>query len=101
MKNVVTTFDFTPVGFTHDFNLGSRNGVFYDLMREPYEGSREQRQQIRTLTSALIGKYVDATTLVENANGLGFDADSTGEIKILKQITRDYIISSPSLAAQQ
>lgn len=77
------------------------------VLREPYEGTRDQRLQIRILTSALIGRYILAIRL-KNKNELKFgepcvfiDEDAADEIRILKQLTRDYIISSPSLVAQQ
>lgn len=71
-----------------------------------YEGTRDQRQAIRMLTSILIGRYVQATKIAEDGdnsdNGLlKVDDDCKDEVRLLKQITRDYILTSPSLAAQQ
>ncbi len=81
--------------------------AFGDLLREPYEGSRQHRKQLRTMTSALIGRYIHAVTLKpaaeigEDGTCVSFEASAVDEIKILKQITHDYIINSPTLAAQQ
>jgi dGTPase len=81
--------------------------AFEDLLIEPYEGSKRQRQQLRTMTSALIGRYIKAITLKDIATigddgtCVTFEDGAVDEIKILKQITHDYIINSPMLAAQQ
>jgi dGTPase len=80
------------------------NGLFQQLMHEPYEGARHQRQQLRTMTSQLIGHYVRAASLqAPDAYGrsVAINQEEADEVRILKQITRDYIINNPSLAAQQ
>ena len=80
---------------------------FHPLLIEPYQGTREQRQQLRTLTSQLIGRYMKAVRLKEpgtepTANAcLDINAEEADEVLILKQITRDYITTNPSLIAQQ
>ncbi|WP_374633950.1 hypothetical protein [Ferrovibrio sp.] len=75
------------------------------MIREPYEGLREQRQQIRLITSSLIGRYIDAISLRiptdDNNSVVEIALDELTEVLLLKQITRDYIISNPALAAQQ
>jgi dGTPase len=79
-------------------------GSFDELISEPYEGTRRQRQQLRTMTSALIGRYIRAARLQEpDAAGksVQINAEEADEVLILKQITRDYIIDNPSLAGQQ
>ena len=79
-------------------------GTFTELLNEPYEGTREQREQLRRLTSTLIGKYIGGIHInpAREANeAVTFVDDYVAEISVLKQITRDYIISSPTLAAQQ
>lgn len=79
-------------------------GNFERLLTEPYEGNREQREQLRRMTSQLIGKYIQSVKISSNAFGeksVEFEQDSVDEVTILKQITRDYIIASSSLAAQQ
>jgi dGTPase len=75
--------------------------AFSNLFSEPYEGTRDQRQALRTLNSVLIGRYVNAAKLGDCATGLVIGEEEETEVKILKQITRDYIISNPSLMAQQ
>lgn len=80
-------------------------GIFGDLLDRPYEGTREQRQAIRLLTSQLIGRYVKSVRLrVPSAVGettIVVPPDVESEIAILKQIAREYIIKMPALAAQQ
>ena len=79
-------------------------GTFSELLNEPYEGTRDQREQLRRLTSTLIGKYIDGIHINPDRTSeeaVTFTDDYVAEIRILKQITRDYIISSPTLAAQQ
>ena len=77
------------------------------ILSGAYEGTREQRLAIRTLTSTLIGRYIQSTKLVEKANytegapRVALENIYVDEVKLLKQIARDYILSSPSLAAQQ
>lgn len=85
-------------------NLGTLfRDAFEVLVTEPYDGSREHRQLLRTLTSTLIGRYVRATSLSDSTEGLPLmiGQEEQVEVIMLKQITRDYIIANPSLAAQQ
>lgn len=72
-------------------------------LAEPYTGSREHRQILRTLTSSMIGRYVGATRLAPTTDGppLLIDEKERVEVLMLKQITQDYVIASPTLAAQQ
>jgi len=81
--------------------------LFSAVFDEPYEGTRNQRQQLRLMTSRLIGRYIGAMTLRvpegphdDRPTALIGDNESD-EVKLLKQITRDYVISSPTLLAQQ
>ncbi|WP_072642824.1 hypothetical protein [Sinorhizobium americanum] len=56
------------------------------------------------MTSQLIGTYIQAVRINTDRSSnvaVEFDPDRVDEVKILKQITRDYIIGSPTLAAQQ
>jgi dGTPase len=79
-------------------------GSFLQLISEPYEGARHQRQQLRTMTSQLIGRYIRAARLQEPDEAgktVVIARDAADQVLILKQITRDYIINNPSLAAQQ
>jgi dGTPase len=74
-----------------------------DILVLPYEGLLEQRLNLRTITSRLIARYMDAPffTKVGGATRFEIDENMRIEILLLKQVTRDYIISSPSLGAQQ
>ncbi|MFG1341370.1 deoxyguanosinetriphosphate triphosphohydrolase family protein [Xanthobacter autotrophicus] len=79
-------------------------GSFEQLVREPYEGTRDQRQQLRAMTSRLIGNYIRAARLIEPTTSgkcVEISQPEHDQVLILKQITRDYIINNPSLAAQQ
>lgn len=79
-------------------------GGFSSVLNEPYVGERNQRQQLRNFTSSLIGRYIKAASLQEpDQDGIcvRINQEEYDEVLILKQITRDYIISNPSLAAQQ
>lgn len=78
-------------------------GRFGTLLRGTYEGSREQREQLRRMTSEFIGRYIHAPTInaVGSSEPMSVDQGSRDEVDLLKQITRDYIISSPTLSAQQ
>ena len=82
-------------------------GIDDDFLREPYEGTRKQRQFIRLITSLLVGNYIRGISLKDpksiNAGDsvVSIDSDLEDELKVLKQITRYYVISNPSLAAQQ
>jgi dGTPase len=78
--------------------------IYEEVVAVPYEGTRDQRQQLRTMTSTLIGRYVNETKLKEPDDaGVCIDVahEYTDEVKLLKQITRDYVINNPTLAAQQ
>lgn len=73
------------------------------IVEEPYDGSRYHRVALRALTSTLIGRYVQATKLNPDLTGPPVirGQEEEEEIYILKQITRDYVITSPTLLAQQ
>jgi dGTPase len=79
-------------------------GNFESLLTQPYEGNAVQREQLRRMTSQLIGKYIHSIKIGSVAFGekcVEFEESDLDEVIILKQITRDYIIGSPSLIAQQ
>ena len=83
----------------------SKRFAFSTEIYNAYEGTREQRLAIRTLTSTLIGRYVQETGLADSMQRkkriILQNDEHQDEIRLLKQITMDYILSSPSLAAQQ
>lgn len=80
------------------------DGTYTDLLETPYEGTRYQREQLRRLTSYFIGRYITAIRINPDPDAnraVVFEEDRLHEVLILKQITRDYIIQNPTLAAQQ
>ncbi|WP_307286364.1 deoxyguanosinetriphosphate triphosphohydrolase family protein [Phyllobacterium ifriqiyense] len=88
----------------YDRLKGFLEGTYSELLSEPYEGTREQREQLRRMTSTLIGNFINAVRInTDRASDVAitFTQDRVDEVQILKQITRDYIIGSPILAAQQ
>lgn len=78
-------------------------GLFPAVVKEKYDGSREQRRQLRNLTSLLIGKYVRALSLAppDAARAVNVDPESETEVLLLKHIARQYVIGLPALHAQQ
>ena len=88
----------------YDRLKGFIEGSYGELLRDTYEGGREQREQLRRMTSKLIGEYIGAVRVnpkLDDPQAVVFDEPKVDEVRILKQITRDYIIGSPTLAAQQ
>lgn len=77
--------------------------VFSEVLSQRYEGTRDQRWVLRNMTSNLIELYVLNVGVVEANKGYTLDVPSEirGQIALLKQITRDYVISSATLSAQQ
>lgn len=73
--------------------------VFGPLLEVQYDGTRSQRFALRNLTSLLIGRFIQATKLTDE--GISVDLSIQAEVRLLKQIAKQFIISSPSLAAQQ
>lgn len=85
-------------------NLTDLFQLFPAIINERYIGSRPQRLQLRTLTSSLIKRYIQSVKLVigdPTEPAVSIDEGHSVEVRVLKQITKDYIISSPPLAAQQ
>jgi dGTPase len=79
-------------------------GTYSSLLAESYDGTRLQREQLRRMTSQLIGKYITTISINKDRNSdksVTFNPEYLAEVQILKQITRDYIIDNPTLAAQQ
>lgn len=77
--------------------------LFPAIRLQIYNGGREQRRQLRNLTSVLIGKYIRALTVITSENGpaLVIRRDSRDEVLVLKHIARRYVIELPALHAQQ
>jgi dGTPase len=94
----------TRLGDAYDRLASFFFGTYSAWLEEPYEGTSEQREQLRRMTSQLIGKYINSIQINPNRDepkAVVFNRDEVDEVAILKQITRDYIIASPTLAAQQ
>jgi dGTPase len=78
--------------------------AYGELLNMPYVGERWQRAQLRGMTSDLVRRYILETRLSESGTTnsvLSIPTELCDEVRILKQITRDYIIATPALAAQQ
>nr|WP_313023956.1 dNTP triphosphohydrolase [Brucella intermedia] len=81
--------------------IGTLIELFPPDLLAPYNGSREQRVSLRTFTSELIGRFINSTSLVTEGSGVVVPKEIQAEVRILKEITKHYIISNPSLMAQQ
>lgn len=68
-----------------------------------YDGSAEHRAALRTFTGILIGRHINAATLVDRGGRvqLEIDADLRAEVLMLKELTWTYVIEAPSMAARQ
>jgi dGTPase len=86
-------------------------GIFDDLLiyahfafEQPYEGTREDLARLRTFTSRLINRFINALQLCEpsdaNESFVSKGLLARQEIAILKQLTWFYVIDAPSLAMQ-
>ncbi len=76
---------------------------FPAVTQEVYDGSREQRRQLRNFGSELIGNYVRAARLTEDATGPAviIAEHALDEVRLLKYFARHYVIGLPALHAQQ
>lgn len=75
-------------------------------LHRPYSGIREQRADLRSLTASLINRYVtEAVTLSDSdptaARSTVIAPEYEMEVKILKELTWEYVINNPALATQQ
>ena len=72
---------------------------------EPYEGSAEDRVNLRVQGSALITRYINDVTLTNDpAGGIAYfevDDDLAHEVRVLKELTWRYVIENPALAILQ
>ncbi len=70
---------------------------------DPYEGRLDQRAGLRAAGGGLIGRYVQAVTLLEEGGGVFFSVpeELVSEVGMLKQLTWFYVIDRPSLAIIQ
>lgn len=76
-----------------------------DPIREPYEGTKQQRAALRSLTSLLIGRYSKGVKLKvpdsQDKGRLARQKDMVLELRMLKELTWTYVIRNPRLATQQ
>jgi dGTPase len=72
-------------------------------LSESYKGTQDQRSALRTFTAGLIGRYVKASTLIEQSSSIKLNISQgyKREVKMLKQLTWHYVIDNPALATQQ
>ena len=76
------------------------------LLAHPYNGERQQRASLRTLTAWLIRRYVTDSVHLQRPAESGGRRVSINEVFLrevaaLKQLTWIYVIESPALATQQ
>lgn len=74
-------------------------------LTQRFDGSLQHRAALRSLTSLLIGRYLQATAFAADpaADGstISINPAHAAEIKVLQELTRQYVIFRPSLAAIQ
>lgn len=77
--------------------------MFPAMTHQVYDGSREQRRQVRNFSSQLIGNYVRAAQLSDTLDGPAviIADDAADEVRLLKYFARHYVIGLPALHAQQ
>lgn len=77
--------------------------LFPAMTSESYDGSREQRRQLRNYCSTLIGQYVRAASLsaTESGETVEIQGAAADEVRLLKYFARHYVIGLPALHAQQ
>lgn len=83
--------------------IQEHTAMFPAITKEVYNGRREQRRQLRNFTSTVIGIYVRSVSLAPTAGGQAviIHDDAADEVRLLKYLARQYIISLPALHAQQ
>lgn len=76
---------------------------FPKVTDEPYDGSRDQRRQLRNFTSKLIGRFIQAAKLANPESGATIEIEryAQDEVRLLKHLARHYVIGLPALQAQQ
>jgi dGTPase len=67
----------------------------------PYSGSHEDRQGLHTMTSQFISAFFKATTVHETRPWIRFQTGADHEVKLLKQLTWQYVVNGPGLATLQ
>ena len=94
-----------------EFSLDDLRNAFVSIrsrvpaLHRPYEDQREDRAALRAFTSKLIGDYVQTTRLREEPDSAGhfleMPAQYLMEVRMLKELTWQFVIKNSSLAGQQ
>ena len=75
------------------------------MPRDPYTGTNRQRAILRSMTAALISRYINGIRLQAPGHGNGRTVvirdDVAVELFVLKQLTWHYVIDNAALATQQ
>lgn len=66
---------------------------------DPYRGGRRDRTNLRSQTSYLIGRFVDAAK--RNSEMLDIGSEELAEVAVLKELAWFYVITDPSLSTIQ
>ena len=78
---------------------------FASSIRIPFTGMADERANLRSVNSALIGRYIAALALRASDDGqtvtMEISDDVVDEVTVLKECTWLYIIDRPSLAVMQ
>lgn len=77
--------------------------MYAAVTREPYDGNARQRIALRRLVADLIDRFMSGVTIeiVTGTPRLRIDQKRSDELRILKEITRNFIHESVALGAQQ
>ncbi len=75
-------------------------------LHRPFTGIREQRADLRSLTASLINRYVTDAVKLSDSGSTSAQATIIApeyemEVRILKELTWEYVINNPALATQQ
>jgi dGTPase len=71
---------------------------------EPYSGTNEQRQQLRTFTAGLINSYANGVSLADSVDDerlIKIPPILRDQVDVLKELTWFYVIDDRSLKVQQ
>lgn len=74
--------------------------LYREILLQRYDGSHSVRLGLRQFTSALVGNFIQQTELKWPVK-VHIPAETRHKVLLLKTMARYYIISNPSLAAQQ
>ena len=96
-RSPVNAVDLLEEAFDH---LLEQLNLYRDFLQSRYDGSFGVRLGLRQMTSALVGNFVQQTELRHPAR-IYVPEVTRHTVMLLKQMARDYIISTPALSAQQ